>query len=78
MKVLGSLVCLLGSLAAIAYPPYRPFDLGDTRWGFILEDLVSAFGKSITVYDHIVWQTLAIELVAINAVGLVLVLLARR
>lgn len=78
VKVLGLFVCLFGSLAVIAYPPYRPFSLGDTQWGFILDDIVSAFGKSIAIYDHIAWQTLAIELVAINAVGLVLILLARR
>jgi len=78
MRMLGFLACLFGSLAAFAYPPYRPFNVGKTQWGFILDDIVSGFGKHVTIYDHIAWQMLAIELVAINAVGMVLILLGRR
>ena len=68
MKTVGYLVCILGSLAAIAYPPYTILD--GVKWGFIFGDIIAMFGKSIKVYEYLDFKTLLIELAIINALGL--------
>lgn len=71
MKTIGVLICVLGSLAAIAYPPYTlPGGVGGVKWGFIYGDIIAMFGKSIKVYEHLDYKTLFIELGVINALGL--------
>ncbi|MCP3950690.1 MAG: hypothetical protein GY697_00495 [Desulfobacterales bacterium] len=70
MKTIGILICVLGSLAAIVYPPYTLAGLGGVKWGFIFGDIVAMFGKSIKVYEHLDFKTLLIELAVINALGL--------
>jgi len=79
MKKLGFLICMAGSMAALLMPPYKLVaGLGDPRWAFILDDIVAAFGQHIHVYDHIDVRTLLMELIAINAIGIALMLFARR
>ncbi len=68
MKTVGILVCVLGSIVAIAYPPYSILGSG-VKWGFINGDIIAAFGKSIKVYDYLDHKTLLIELAIINALG---------
>jgi hypothetical protein len=71
LKTIGYLVCILGSLAAIAYPPYAlAGGIGGVKWGFINGDIIAMFGKSIKVYEYIDYKTLLIELAIINALGL--------
>ena len=71
LKVIGILICVLGSLAAIAYPPYAlAGGIGGVKWGFINGDIVAMFGKSIKVYEYIDYKTLLTELAVINALGL--------
>jgi hypothetical protein len=71
LKVIGILVCVMGSLAAIAYPPYTlAGSIGGVKWGFINADIIAMFGKSIKVYEYIDYKTLLIELAVINALGL--------
>lgn len=70
MKRFGLIFCILGSAAAILFPPYRI--LGQAHWGFILSDIVSAFGHGIPIYKHIDETTLLLELIAINAAGIAL------
>ncbi|HXH64205.1 MAG TPA: hypothetical protein VNH42_01710 [Mariprofundaceae bacterium] len=70
MKRIGLIICIVGTIAAILFPPYRV--LGQAHWGFILSDIVSAFGHGVPVYKHIDETTLLIELIAINAVGIAL------
>lgn len=71
MKTIGILICVLGSLAAIAYAPYTlPGGVGGVKWGFIAGDIVAMFGKSIKVYEYLDYKTLLIELAIINALGL--------
>ena len=75
MKFIGILVCVLGSLAAIAFPPYAlPGGVGGLKWGFINGDIIAMFGKSIKVYEHLDYKTLFIELAIINALGLGIVI----
>lgn len=71
LKTIGILICVVGSLAAIAFPPYTlagGFD--GLKWGFINGDIIALFGKSIKVYEHLDYKTLLIELAIINALGL--------
>lgn len=68
MKSIGILLCILGSLAAIIYPPYTILD--GVKWGFIFGDIIAMFGKSIKVYEYLDFKTLLIELAIINALGL--------
>jgi hypothetical protein len=70
LKRLGLLICIVGSAIAIIYPPYRV--LGQGHWGFILGDIVSAFGHGVPIYKHIDETTLLLELISVNAVGIAL------
>jgi hypothetical protein len=70
LKRLGLIVCVAGTAAAILFPPYRV--LGEAHWGFVLGDIVSAFGHGIPVYKHIDETTLLMEIIAINAAGIAL------
>jgi len=72
LKTIGMLVCILGSIAAIAYPPYTLLD--GVKWGFINGDIIAMFGKSIKVYEYLDYKTLLIELAIINALGLGIVI----
>jgi len=72
LKTIGIMVCVLGSLAAIAYPPYTLLD--GVKWGFIYGDIIAMFGKSIKVYEYLDYKTLLIELAVINALGLGIVI----
>ncbi len=67
MKTIGILICVLGSIAAIVYPPYTL--ISGVKWGFIYGDIIAAFGKSIKVYEYLDYKTLLIELAVINALG---------
>jgi len=79
MKKIGFLICMAGSLVAVLVPPYKLVaGLGDPLWAFILDDIVAGFGQHVRVYDHIDVQTLLLELVVINAIGIALMLYARR
>ena len=74
MKTIGILVCVLGSVAAIAYPPYTlAGGLDGVKWGFIFGDIIAMFGKSFKVYEYLDVKTLLIELAVINALGLSLI-----
>jgi hypothetical protein len=72
LKTIGMLICILGSIAAIAYPPYTLLD--GVKWGFIYGDIIAMFGKSIKVYEYLDYKTLLIELAVVNALGLGIVL----
>ena len=75
MKLIGILICVLGSMAAIAFPPYTlPGGVGGVKWGFINGDIIAMFGKSIKVYEYLDYKTLFIELGIINALGLGIVI----
>ena len=78
MKNIGFLICIAGSIAAGLVPPYKIAGLGDPHWAFILDDIVAGFGQHIRVYDHIDMQTLLMELIAINAIGIALMMYAKR
>ncbi len=79
MKRLGILICIMGSVAALLYPPYKILGLGKVKWGFILDDVVRAFGSSVAkTYDYIDKPTLAVELLVINAIGVSMILMAKR
>ncbi len=71
MKQLGTIICLVGSIAAILYPPY--LFLGSREWGFVGGAIVSAFGRSVRVYNHIDVNTLLLELILINVIGTALI-----
>jgi len=68
LKNIGILICVLGSIAAILYPPYTILD--GVKWGFIYGDIIAMFGKSIKVYEYLDYKTLLIELAIVNALGL--------
>jgi hypothetical protein len=68
LKNIGILICVLGSIAAILYPPYTIMD--GVKWGFINGDIIAMFGKSIKVYEYLDYKTLLVELAIINALGL--------
>ena len=72
MRKVGLLICIIGSIAVILFPPFKI--LGELNWGFIFDNIVNikGFGGAVKVYDHIDYQTLIIELLIVNAVGLVL------
>ena len=72
MKTIGILICVIGSVAAIAYPPYTL--LGGVKWGLIYGDIIAMFGKSIKVYEYLDYKTLLIELAVINAFGVGIVI----
>ena len=72
MKTIGIMVCVVGSIAAIVYPPYTLLD--GVKWGFIYGDIIAMFGKSIKVYEYLDYKTLLIELTVINALGLGIVI----
>jgi hypothetical protein len=72
LKTIGMLICILGSIAAIAYPPYTLLD--GVKWGFICGDIIAMFGKSIKVYEYLDYKTLLIELAVVNALGLGIVI----
>ena len=76
MKSLGRLIILLGSAAAILYPPYSM--LGKTQWGPLWGDIVSAFGHSIPIREHLDMQMLLTELIVILLLGVALLLLGRK
>lgn len=65
---MGILVCVLGSIGAILYPPYTL--MGGVKWGFIYGDIIAMFGKSIKVYEYLDFKTLLVELAVINALGI--------
>lgn len=71
MKKLGIIICLAGSIGAILYPPY--LFLGSRQWGFVAGAIVSAFGRSVWVYNYIDAPTLLLELILINVIGSVLI-----
>ena len=73
MKQLGKIICIAGSIAAILFPPYKV--LGEVNWGFIFGNLISirGLGSAGKIFDHIDYQTLLIELVIINIIGLVFI-----
>lgn len=75
MKRLGLFICTAGTFVAVLYPPYRA--LGQRHWDFLTSDIVSAFGHGIPVYKHIDVTTLLLEIIAINAVGIALLLWKR-
>ena len=75
MKNIGILICVIGSIAAILYPPYTILD--GAKWGFINGDIIAMFGKSIKVYEYLDYKTLLIELAIINALGLGIVIGAK-
>ena len=68
VKNMGLMICVIGSIAALVYPPYSI--LGNTQWGFIWSSLVSAFGKGVYVYEHLDYLILGFELALINVIGL--------
>jgi len=68
LKAIGILVCVLGSIAAVLYPPYTLMD--GVKWGFIYGDIIALFGKSIKVYEYLDFKTLLVELAVVNALGL--------
>lgn len=76
MKKAGFTICVVGSLLAILFPPY--LFLGSRHWGFFLTTLVSLFGKNIHVYDQLDFGVLALELLLINAFGIVLIAIGKR
>jgi len=78
MKYLGFLICMGGSVGAVLVPPYKLAGIGEPHWGFIFDDIVAAFGQHIRVFDHIDMQMLLMELLAINAIGIAMMLFARR
>ncbi len=78
MKYIGFLICMLGSAVAVVVPPYKLAGLGEPHWGFILDDIVAAFGQHVRVYDHIDMQTLLMELMVVNAIGIAMILFSRR
>ena len=67
MKMIGKLVCLLGSVAAILFPPYNL--LGHVEWGFVFDNIVGALGVGIPIYEHINYIWLGGELVVVNLIG---------
>ena len=73
MKQIGKLICIVGSIAAILYPPYKVF--GELNWGFLFGKIikVKGIGSAVNIFDNIDYQTLLIELVIINVIGLVLI-----
>lgn len=75
-RQLGLWICLLGSAAAVLFPPYEI--IGGVRWGFVLSPIVQAFGRGVYVYEHIAPLPLLVELVLINAAGLALMSSGRR
>lgn len=76
MKKLGGLLCIAGSLAAIAFPPYAL--VGKSGWGFIGGNIVEAFGRGVPVRDHLDTQLLLLEVLVINIMGVALILMGRR
>jgi len=76
MKKLGGLLCIAGTVAAIAYPPYSV--VGNKGWGFIGGNIVEAFGRGVPVREHIDVQLLLLEILVINIVGVALVLTGRK
>lgn len=76
MKQIGKGICVLGSIAAILFPPY--IFLGSRHWGFIFGDIVSFFGNRVSVYSHIDAPMLLLELAVINGIGGALIYLAGR
>ncbi len=76
MKALGLMICLMGTTATVAYPPYKL--LGHLEWNFIWEDIVAAFGHSVPVKDYVDVQTLLMELLVINLIGVALILVGRK
>jgi cytochrome c oxidase subunit IV len=78
MKKSGFLICMLGSVAAVLFPPYKLMGLGELRWAFILDSIIAAFGKNIPVYEHLDINTLLLEIAVINAIGIALMLFGRR
>ena len=76
MSKAGIAVSAIGSAIAIAFPPYSV--LGQEGWGFILSPIVEAFGRGPMVYEHLDWKLFIIELIAIDAVGIALIVLGRK
>lgn len=78
MKLAGKLICILGTLTVIAYPPYEV--LGDTYWGFIFGDVMdlNLFGKGVPVYKHLDFVVLLIEIAAVNSIGIALMLMGKK
>ncbi|MDH5376924.1 MAG: hypothetical protein OEX00_01215 [Gammaproteobacteria bacterium] len=75
MKQFGLIICLLGTLMVVLYPPYSV--LGGTHWGFVWQDIVSVFGHGVSVLDNIDYKLLVVELVLINTLGVGLVWISR-
>ena len=73
MKQIGKLICISGSRASILYPPYKVF--GELNWGFLFGKIIKVrgIGSAVIIFDNIDYQTLLIELVIINIIGLVLI-----
>lgn len=76
MKSIGMLICLAGTLAAIAYPPYSM--MGQSGWAPIWSNIVEAFGRGVPVRDHLDMQLLLLEILVINVIGVALLLAGRR
>ncbi|MFQ5582211.1 MAG: hypothetical protein ACE5F3_06260 [Mariprofundaceae bacterium] len=68
---------MAGSITALLVP-YKLAGFGEPRWAFILGDIVAAFGQHVRVYEHIDVQMLLMEIVAINAIGIAMMLFGRR
>lgn len=73
MKQIGKLISIVCSIVAVLFPPYKI--LGEVNWGFIFDKLVKVkgIGSVGNIFDRIDYQTLIIELVIINAIGLFLI-----
>jgi len=76
LKKLGGLLCIAGTLGAIAYPPYT--FVGKNGWGFIGGNIVEAFGRGVPVRDHLDVQLLLLEILVINIVGVAVMLMGRK
>ncbi|NOZ47084.1 MAG: hypothetical protein GXO79_09915 [Chlorobi bacterium] len=75
MKNIGKAISIIGSLAAVLFPPYKV--LGNLHWGFLFGKIVKikGIGSAINIFDHIDYKTLIIELAIINIIGLTLIFL---
>lgn len=78
MKLIGKLLSIFGTIAVIAYPPYKV--LGDTHWGFIFGNVMDLemFGKGVPVYEHLDITVLLIEVAAVNSIAIALMLMGKK
>ncbi|MDH5547591.1 MAG: hypothetical protein OEZ43_18590 [Gammaproteobacteria bacterium] len=67
MKKIGKLLGIAGFALVILFPPYNM--LGHVEWGFILSNIVGAFGKGVPVYEHINYVWLVGELAVVALIS---------